>query len=303
MACAGSLINAARGLRLARCANVSPSDTPARALSAKLRASSPFFLIAGPCVIESRDHALRTADALRRITDRLGIAGVYKSSFDKANRTSDQSFRGPGLERGLEILADVKRETGMPVTTDVHETTQAAAAGEVVDILQIPAMLCRQTDLIQAAARTGRLVNIKKGQFADSGTMRQAMAKAQHAGSVDVLLTERGTTFGYGDLVVDARNLALMRDPQALVVLDVTHSVQQPGARGFMSGGKREFIPTIARVGAAVGVDGFFLETHEDPEKAKSDPANAWPLHLMEPLLAELIAIARASQGRSNQYL
>lgn len=249
------------------------------------------FAVCGPCVIESPEHALRTARAVAEAGRSAGIDVVFKASFDKANRTSRDSYRGPGLARGLEILAHVRRETGLAVLSDIHEPGQAAAAAEVCDILQIPAFLCRQTDLLVAAGRSGRAVNIKKGQFLAPGDMRHAADKVRSGGCGRILLTERGTSFGYRNLVVDFRGIAEMRALGYPVVLDVTHSLQLPGAAGGSSGGQPEYIVPLARAGAGCGVDGFFFEVHEDPSKALSDGANALRLDRMQGLLAQLTAI------------
>lgn len=269
-------------------------------LFSRLRAASPFFLISGPCALESLEHALRMSDALARLSARTGVPVVYKTSFDKANRTSASSPRGLGIDESLRAFEAVKRTSGLPVLTDVHECWQVKPVAEVVDVLQIPAFLCRQTDLLFAAGESGLPVNVKKGQFASAAVMGHAAAKLRQAGGLQVLLTERGTTFGYDDLVVDARNLELMREaaPDALVVMDATHAVQSPPAVGATTtGGGRRFVPTLARMAAAVGVDGFFLETHDRPEEALSDAAVQWPLDELEPLVLELKAIAAASRG------
>lgn len=268
----------------------------------------PLFLIAGPCVIESEAMALSVAETLRGIADRLGILLLYKSSFDKANRSSGSSFRGPGLEEGLRILAKVRAETGLPVLTDVHEVAQVKPVAEVVDMLQTPAFLARQTDLIEAVAASGKPVNIKKAQFMAPGDMvnviDKARAAASEAGLVDPVFTvaERGTSFGYGNLVVDMRSLAIMRGTSCPVVFDATHSVQLPGANGTSSGGQREFVSVLARAAVAVGVAGIFLETHPDPEKAKSDGSNACPLDKLEILLQPLIRIHEANRSDSAIY-
>jgi 2-dehydro-3-deoxyphosphooctonate aldolase (KDO 8-P synthase) len=257
----------------------------------------PLFLIAGPCVIESEALALSVAEALRGIADRLGILVVYKSSFDKANRSAGSSFRGPGLEEGLRILEKVRAETGLPVLTDVHEPGQVKAVAEVVDVLQTPAFLARQTDLIEAVAASGKPANIKKAQFMAPGDMVHVIAKARAAaaaaGVVDptLMVAERGTSFGYGNLVVDMRGLVIMRDTGCPVVFDATHSVQLPGGRGTTSGGQREFVPVLARAAVAVGVAGLFMETHPDPDQAKSDGPNAWPLADLEGLIQSLISL------------
>jgi 2-dehydro-3-deoxyphosphooctonate aldolase (KDO 8-P synthase) len=258
-------------------------------------------IIAGPCVIESAESSLRHAERLARIGREVGLAVVFKSSFDKANRTSHASFRGPGLEAGVRILERVKRETGLPVLTDVHEPQQAAVAAEVVDILQVPALLSRQTDLVSAVAATGRVVNLKKGQFLAPWEMKAAVAKAEAAGSRRILITERGFSFGYNNLVSDMRSLVIMRGFGYPVVYDATHSVQLPGAGGERSGGQREFIAPLARAAAAVGVDAIFMEVHEDPERALSDGPNSYPLDLLPGLLRDLRRIdelARAAESR-----
>ncbi|POM73502.1 2-dehydro-3-deoxyphosphooctonate aldolase [Phytophthora palmivora] len=272
-----------------------------RVLAKTLREASPFFLIAGPCVLESEEVVMAIADRLATIHKDLQIPVIFKASFDKANRQDLSSYRGPGLERGLEMLQIVKETTGLPVLTDVHETHQVVPVAEVVDIIQIPAFLSRQTDLLVAAANSGRLVNLKKGQMLSAETMLLAAKKiAVTQEDSDFILTERGSMFGYGDLVVDARNLPKLRRSNGLVVQDVTHSIQRPSgahAGATTSGGDREFIPTIARMAAAVGVDGFFFETHLDPTKALCDAATMLPIDELEPLLVELIAIARASKA------
>jgi 2-dehydro-3-deoxyphosphooctonate aldolase (KDO 8-P synthase) len=258
-------------------------------------------IIAGPCVIESAESSLRHAERLARIGREVGLAVVFKSSFDKANRTSHASFRGPGLEAGVRILEQVKRETGLPVLTDVHEPQQAAVAAEVVDILQVPALLSRQTDLVSAVAATGRVVNLKKGQFLAPWEMKAAVAKAEAAGSRRILITERGFSFGYNNLVSDMRSLVIMRGFGYPVVYDATHSVQLPGAGGERSGGQREFIAPLARAAAAVGVDAIFMEVHEDPERALSDGPNSYPLDLLPGLLRDLRRtdeLARAAESR-----
>ena len=263
----------------------------------------PLFLIAGPCVIESEALALLVAERLRAIADRLGILVIYKSSFDKANRSAGSSFRGPGLDEGLRILAKVRSETGLPVLTDVHEVAQVAPVAQVVDVLQTPAFLARQTDLIEAVAASGRPANIKKAQFMAPGDMvhviDKARAAAAAAGVADpaLMVAERGTSFGYGNLVVDMRGLVIMRDTGCPVVFDATHSVQLPGGRGATSGGQREFVPVLARAAVAVGVSGLFMEVHPDPDQAKSDGPNALPLDALEGLLAGLIALREAGRG------
>jgi 2-dehydro-3-deoxyphosphooctonate aldolase (KDO 8-P synthase) len=258
---------------------------------------SDFFVIAGPCVIESLDHALHTAEKLAAIAHRLSITLIYKSSFDKANRSASGSPRGPGMEEGLAILSQVKAKTGLPILTDVHETYQVSAVAEVADVIQIPAFLARQTDLVQAAAASGRYVNIKKGQFMAPSDMQNVVNKAAAAlkpgieVSEHIWLCERGTSFGYHDLVVDMRGFAVMRQTGCKVIFDASHSVQRPAALGDRSGGDREAIPVLARAAVAAGVDGLFIETHPDPVNALSDAATVWPLDRFEPLLKELIAI------------
>lgn len=251
----------------------------------------PLFFIAGPCVIESEDHALDCAFSIAEIADRLGALVIFKASFDKANRSSGASFRGPGLIDGLRILARIRAETGLPVLTDVHEPAQAAAVAEVCDVLQTPAFLARQTDFIQAVASTGRPINIKKAQFMAPADMGNVVEKARAAGSDQVLACERGTSFGYGNLVVDMRSLGIMGRIGCPVVFDATHSVQLPGALGHKSGGEREFVPLLARAAVAAGVAGIFLETHPFPDLALSDAATQWPLNQLEPLLSGLMQI------------
>jgi 2-dehydro-3-deoxyphosphooctonate aldolase (KDO 8-P synthase) len=252
----------------------------------------PIFLIAGPCVIESRQMAFDTAGELKEITQALGIPFIYKSSYDKANRSSGKSFRGPGRDAGLEILADVRRELNVPVLTDVHDKYDVAAVAAVVDMMQTPAFLCRQTDFIEAVASAGKPVNIKKGQFLAPGDMKQVVAKARAASGTDnILVCERGASFGYNNLVSDMRSLAIMRETGCPVVFDATHSVQLPGGQGTVSGGQREFVPVLARAAVAAGVAGIFMETHPNPEQALSDGPNAWPLPRMKTLLETLIEI------------
>lgn len=246
------------------------------------------FIIAGPCVIESEALAMSTAETIREIADRTGLLIIYKSSFDKANRTSGQSFRGLGMDEGLRILEKVRDEFELPVLTDVHEIGQIDPVAEVCDVLQTPAFLCRQTDFIRAVASSGRPVNIKKGQFLSAGEMKAVAAKALDASSQPVMLCERGTTFGYNDLVVDMRSLAIMRETFCPIVFDATHSVQQPGARGTSSGGQREFVPMLARAAVAAGVNGVFMETHPDPDNAPCDGPNAWPLDQLGALVDQL---------------
>lgn len=257
----------------------------------------PLALIAGPCAMESRAHALEVAAALKEIAQRAGIGLVYKSSFDKANRTSGKSSRGIGLKAAMPIFAEIKEALGLPVVTDVHEIEQCAPVGEVVDILQIPAFLCRQTDLLVAAARTGRVVNVKKGQFLAPWDMANVAAKVTETGNPNVMVTERGASFGYNTLVTDMRGLPIMAETGAPVIFDATHSVQQPGGKGASSGGQREFVPVLARAAVAVGVAGVFIETHPDPDKAPSDGPNMVPLHEMEGLLKTLVAFDRLAKG------
>ena len=248
----------------------------------------PFFLIAGPCVIESKELAHETAGRLKEITTKLGIPFIYKSSYDKANRSSGASFRGPGLEAGLKILEGVRKEIGVPVLTDVHEDTPLAEVAAVVDVLQTPAFLCRQTNFIQNVARQGKPVNIKKGQFLAPWDMKNVIDKARAVGNDQVMACERGVSFGYNNLVSDMRSLAVMRESGCPVVFDATHSVQLPGGQGSKSGGQREFVPVLARAAIATGVSGLFMETHPNPDKALSDGPNAWPLGMMESLLVTL---------------
>ncbi len=253
----------------------------------------PFFLIAGPCVIESQQMALDTAGSIKEICAGLGIPFIYKSSYDKANRSSTSSFRGFGMEKGLAILAEVKRQIGVPVLTDVHTEQEVRHVAAVVDVLQTPAFLCRQTDFIQACAASGKPVNIKKGQFLAPGDMKHVVAKAKEANndSDNIMVCERGASFGYNNLVSDMRSLAIMRETGCPVVFDATHSVQLPGGQGATSGGQREFVPVLARAAMAVGVAGVFMETHPDPAKALSDGPNAWPLGQLRDLLATMQAI------------
>jgi 2-dehydro-3-deoxyphosphooctonate aldolase (KDO 8-P synthase) len=249
----------------------------------------PFFLIAGTCVIESRDMAMDTAGRLKEITSALGIPFIYKSSFDKANRSSGKSFRGPGRDKGLAILAEVRKAIGVPVLTDVHDIPEVAEVASVVDVLQTPAFLCRQTDFIHTVAAAGRPVNIKKGQFLAPHDMKNVVDKARAASGTDnIMVCERGVSFGYNNLVSDMRSLAIMRESRCPVVFDATHSVQLPGGQGTASGGQREFVPVLARAAVASGIAGIFMETHPDPSKALSDGPNAWPLGLMADLLGTL---------------
>lgn len=253
--------------------------------------SQPLTLIGGPCVIESRDLVLEIAGTVSEICRRLGVQYVFKASFDKANRTSASSFRGPGLESGLAVLQEVKDQFRIPVLTDIHESYQAAIAAQVVDVLQIPAFLCRQTDLLLAAAKTGRAVNVKKGQFLAPAEMSQVVMKLRASGVENLLLTERGNSFGYNTLVVDFRSLPQLQDLGCPVIFDATHSVQQPGGQGGTSGGQREYVAPLARAAVAVGVDGLFMEMHPNPDSALSDGPNSLPLHRLEPLLRQLLAI------------
>ena len=249
----------------------------------------PLVLIAGPCAMESRQHALDMAGALAEIAGRLGVGFVYKTSYDKANRSSGKSYRGLGMDKGLEILADVRRQIGVPVLTDVHAEDEIAAVAQAVDVLQTPAFLCRQTDFIHAVASAGRPVNIKKGQFLAPGDMKNVVDKAREvSGSNAIMVCERGASFGYNNLVSDMRSLAIMRETGCPVVFDATHSVQLPGGQGTSSGGQREFVPVLARAAVAAGVSGLFMETHPDPARALSDGPNAWPLGLMKDLLQTL---------------
>ena len=249
----------------------------------------PFFLIAGPCVVESEQLQMDVAGKLKEMTAELGIPFVFKSSYDKANRSSGKSFRGPGMEKGLEILAKVRKELGVPVLTDVHTEEEVPTVARVVDVLQTPAFLCRQTDFIHAVARSGKPVNIKKGQFLAPGDMKNVVEKAREASGADtIMVCERGASFGYNNLVSDMRSLAIMRETNCPVVFDATHSVQLPGGQGTSSGGQREFVPVLARAAVAAGVSGVFMETHPDPAKALSDGPNAWPLPRMKDLLATL---------------
>lgn len=258
----------------------------------------PFAFIGGPCVIESRDHALRHADELRRITDRAGVPFIFKSSYDKANRTSIDARRGPGIDEGLKILAEIRREVGVPVLTDVHERGEVAAAAEVVDVLQTPAFLCRQTDYIVAVAASGKPVNIKKGQFLAPWDMKAVVEKAASTGNTQLMVTERGASFGYNNLVADMRSLAILAELGYPVIYDAGHSVQLPGGQGRASGGQRQFIAALARAAVAVGVDGIFLECHEDPDRAFSDGPNSYRLGDLEALLrrlTEIDAVAKKS--------
>jgi 2-dehydro-3-deoxyphosphooctonate aldolase (KDO 8-P synthase) len=267
----------------------------------KVGLDQPFFLIAGPCVIESEQLQVDTAGALKEITGQLGINFIFKSSFDKANRTSGTSFRGPGLEAGLKVLEAVKRQLGLPVLTDVHEYTPLDEVTAVVDVLQTPAFLCRQTDFIQKVASAGKPVNIKKGQFLSPWEMRHVTDKALATGNTQIMACERGASFGYNNLVSDMRSLSVMRDTGCPVVFDATHSVQLPGGAGGKSGGQREFVPVLSRAAVAVGISGIFMETHPDPDKALSDGPNAWPLGKMRALLETLVELDRIT--KKNGFL
>lgn len=277
-----------------RCVEVGP---------VRFGAGGPFVLIAGPCALESREHALTVAAALVELTRELGLPFVFKSSYDKANRTSASSPRGVGLERGIAILAEVRERYGCPVLTDVHESWQCAPVAEAVDILQIPAFLCRQTDLLRAAAETGRTVNVKKGQFLAPWDMRNVTAKLEAFGCSRILVTERGVSFGYNTLVTDLRALPELRRTGWPVVFDATHSVQQPGGLGERSGGQRRFVPVLARAALAVGVDALFVETHEDPERAPSDGPNMVPLAAMRDLLVDWLAFDALARSRPMPQL
>jgi 2-dehydro-3-deoxyphosphooctonate aldolase (KDO 8-P synthase) len=262
-------------------------------------ADRPFFLIAGPCVIESRELTLEIAGQLRELTRRLGIPFIFKASFDKANRSSASSYRGPGVDAGLEVLAAVRKQLQLPVLTDVHEDTDVATVAAVVDVLQTPAFLCRQTSFIQRVAAAGKPVNIKKGQFLSPEEMPNVVDKARATGNQQIMVCERGFSFGYRNLVSDMRSLAIMRrDTGCPVVFDATHSVQLPGGQGTVSGGQREFVPVLARAAVASGIAGLFMETHPNPAEAKSDGPNAWPLQHMETLLAALQEIDHAVKSR-----
>lgn len=263
----------------------------------------PLVLIGGPCVIESKDFTLKMAQQIRKVCDRLGIAFIFKSSFDKANRTSIQSFRGQALETGLKILQRVKDEVGVPVLTDIHESYQAAIAAEVVDVLQIPAFLCRQTDLLLAAAATGRVINVKKGQFLAPWDMKHVVRKLESGGATRILLTERGNSFGYNTLVVDFRSLPQLRDLGYPVVFDATHSVQMPGGQGEKSGGQRQFVPALARAAAAVGIDALFMEIHEDPDVAPSDGPNMVPLANLEEVLRQILSVRGSLEATASVCL
>jgi 2-dehydro-3-deoxyphosphooctonate aldolase (KDO 8-P synthase) len=258
----------------------------------------PLFLIAGPCVIESEQLALDTAGFLKEMTTRLGVPFIYKSSYDKANRSSAGSYRGPGIEEGLRILSEVQRQIGVPVLTDVHEDTPMEEVASVVDVLQTPALLCRQTNFIQAACAPGKPVNIKKGQFVAPGDMVNVVEKAKATGNENIMVCERGVSFGYNNLVSDMRSLSIMRDTGCPVVFDATHSAQLPGGQGSRSGGMREVIPVLARAAVAAGVSGLFMETHPRPEEALCDGPNSWPMGRMEALLEVLVELDRATKAR-----
>ena len=257
----------------------------------KVGSGQPMLLLAGPCVLEGYEHSLAIGQEVKRICEKLGMPYVFKASFDKANRSSYDSFRGPGLEEGLKQLAAIKKELGVPVVSDIHETYQVERAAEVLDILQIPAFLCRQTDLVYAAGKTGKCVNVKKGQFLAPWDMKNVISKLEAAGNRDILLTERGSSFGYNTLVTDMRGLAIMRELGYPVVMDATHSVQIPGGKGTSSGGQSQYVPHMARAAAAVGIDALFLEVHDDPSKALSDGPNMVRLDQLEALLADVLAI------------
>lgn len=259
--------------------------------------TQPFFLIAGPCVIESEQLAMDTAGQLKELTAELQIPFIYKSSFDKANRSSHDSFRGPGIDAGLKVLADVKEKIGVPVLTDIHEDTPLNEVASVVDVLQTPAFLCRQTNFIQAVARTGLPVNIKKGQFLAPWDMTHVVEKARAVGNDKIMVCERGASFGYNYLVSDMRSLVVMQETGAPVVFDATHSVQMPGGAGKVSGGQREFVPALARAAMAVGISGLFMETHPEPDKALSDGPNSWPLNKMRELLETLKRIDQITKN------
>ncbi len=262
----------------------------------------PLFVIAGPCVIESEQLAIDTAGALKEMTTKLGIPFIYKSSFDKANRSSTSSYRGPGVEEGLRVLSEVKAQIDVPVLTDVHEDTPLDEVASVVDVLQTPAFLCRQTNFIQNVARTGKPVNIKKGQFLAPWDMKNVMDKAREAGNDQIMVCERGVSFGYNTLISDMRGLVIMRETGCPIVFDATHSVQQPGGQGATSGGQRQFVPVLARAAVASGISGLFMETHPDPDKALSDGPNVWPIDRMESLLEMLKALDDAVKSRGFEH-
>lgn len=273
-------------------------------LGREIGLDQPFFLIAGPCVVESEELQLRTAETLKGITDKLGIMLIFKSSFDKANRSSDKSFRGPGMDEGLRVLEKVRDTLGVPILTDVHDIPQVAPVAEVVDVLQTPAFLARQTDFIHAVAASGKPVNIKKAQFMAPHDMKNVVDKARNAAQSagvnedTIMVCERGVSFGYNNLVSDMRSLSIMRETGCPVVFDATHSVQLPGGQGTSSGGQREFVPVLARAAVATGVSGLFMETHPDPANAMSDGPNAWPLDRMESLLTTLVELDRLVKAR-----
>jgi len=274
-------------------------------LGRKIGLDQPFFLIAGPCVVESEELQLRTAETLKRITDKLGVMLIFKSSFDKANRSSDKSFRGPGMGEGLRVLEKVRDALGLPILTDVHDIPQVQPVAEVVDVLQTPAFLARQTDFIHAVAASGKPVNIKKAQFMAPHDMKNVVDKARNAAQSagvnedTIMVCERGVSFGYNNLVSDMRSLSIMRETGCPVVFDATHSVQLPGGQGTSSGGQREFVPVLARAAVATGISGLFMETHPDPANAMSDGPNAWPLDRMESLMTTLVELDRLVKSRS----
>eukprot|EP00239_Pterosperma_sp_CCMP1384_P001258 CAMPEP_0197847326 /NCGR_PEP_ID=MMETSP1438-20131217/5714_1 /TAXON_ID=1461541 /ORGANISM="Pterosperma sp., Strain CCMP1384" /LENGTH=296 /DNA_ID=CAMNT_0043459211 /DNA_START=87 /DNA_END=977 /DNA_ORIENTATION=+ len=274
----------------------------------ELKGADPFFVMAGPNVIQSQDHIFKMCRQIKQVTDSCGVKFIFKSSFDKANRTNIKSFRGPGIDEGLKILQAVKTAFDVPIVTDVHENSQCEVAASVADILQIPAFLCRQTDLLVAAAKTGKVINIKKGQFCASSVMRNSAEKLRASGNPNVMVCERGTMFGYGDLIVDPRNLVWMRDANCPVVADITHSLQQPAGQvaaggGVSSGGFRDLIPTIGRTCVATGVDGIFMEVHDDPNSSPVDAQCQWPLRHFKPLLQEMVDIAKVSKGKLDMPL
>ena len=284
--------------------DISVSAAPEKFATRKVRIASfsagggeKLFFMAGPCVIESPDKVLEEALELKKIAEEKGFSLVFKASFDKANRTSVSNFRGPGLVKGLEILAEVKKETGLPIVTDVHESWQVEKVAAVADVIQIPAFLCRQTDLLVEAGRSGRVINIKKGQFVAPETMAQAVAKVASTGNENIMLTERGATFGYGNLVVDMRSLSIMRRMGVPVIFDATHSVQLPSGQGSCSGGDRTFVPILARAAVAAGVDGVFMEVHPDPDKALCDGPNSWPLSKFASLTDMLMKVDACVNG------
>ncbi len=276
--------------------DATPSARPVAIGPVRIGPGCPLTLLAGPCVIESREHTLRLAEGVQRVAQSLGLSLIFKASFDKANRLSLRGFRGPGLDEGLKILAEVRQAIGLPVVSDIHDPAQAAVAANVLDLLQIPAFLCRQTDLLQAAGQTGRPVNIKKGQFMSPEMMRLAVEKVREAGAPGVLLTERGTFFGYGRLVNDMTAIPRMA-VWAPVVFDATHSCQLPGEGGIQSGGQREMTPVLAKAGIAAGAHALFLEVHDRPDEAKSDSATVWPLDRLSDLLAECLRVFEVTRG------